>query len=155
LNGNNRRKRRGRAGIHERREKPANQEPAAMEAVMEHMRSLLFVDDETDILEILVDFFTDEGYELHTATRASDAIRIMDQHPVDFILSDLKLPDSSGSDFLEKVRETHPEVVRVLTSGYFDVRFGEVEEDERNGTYYLSKPWDLATLKKLVEQKLG
>jgi adenylate cyclase len=122
---------------------------------MEHTRSLLFVDDETDILEILVDFFSDEGYELHTATRASDAIRIMDQHPVDFILSDLKLPDSSGSDFLEKVRETRPEVVRVLTSGYFDVRFGEVQEDERNGTYYLSKPWDLATLKKLVEQKLG
>lgn len=122
---------------------------------MEHMRSLLFVDDEAEILEILVDFFTDEGYALYTATRASDAIRIMAQHPVDFILSDLKLPDSSGSDFLEKVRESHPDVVRVLTSGYFDVRFGEVRVDEKNGTLYLSKPWDLTTLKQLVEQKLG
>ena len=134
---------------------PVPPEPAATEADMEQTRSLLFVDDETDILEILVDFFSDEGYELHTATRAADAIRIIDQHPVDFILSDLKLPDSSGSDFLDGVRETHPEVVRVLTSGYFDVRFGEVREDERNGTYYLSKPWDLTTLKHLVEQKLG
>jgi DNA-binding NtrC family response regulator len=122
---------------------------------MRHNRSLLFVDDEAEILEILVDFFADEGYELHTATRASDAIRIVDRHPVDFILSDLKLPDSSGSDFLERVRKSHPEVVRVLTSGYFDVRFGEIREDEKNGTIYLSKPWDLTTLKHLVEQKLG
>jgi DNA-binding NtrC family response regulator len=118
-------------------------------------KNLLFVDDETEILEILVDLFTDEGYRLHTATRASDAMHIMDNHPIDFVLSDLKLQDSSGSDFLEKVRESHPDAVRVLTSGYFDVQFGQVKEDACNGTLYLSKPWDLGTLKNLVELKLG
>jgi DNA-binding NtrC family response regulator len=118
-------------------------------------KNLLFVDDETEILEILVDLFTDDGYRLHTATRASDAMHIMDSHPIDFVLSDLKLQDSSGSDFLERVRRSHPDVVRVLTSGYFDVQFGHVEEDASNGTIYLSKPWDLGTLKNLVELKLG
>jgi DNA-binding NtrC family response regulator len=118
-------------------------------------KNLLFVDDETEILEILVDLFMDEGYQLHTATRASDAMQIMDSHPIDFVLTDLRLPDSSGSDFLEEVRESHPDAVRVLTSGYFDVQFGQVKEDASNGTIYLSKPWDLGTLKNLVECKLG
>jgi DNA-binding NtrC family response regulator len=118
-------------------------------------KNLLFVDDETEILEILVDLFTDEGYHLHTATRASDALQIMNNHPIDFVLTDLRLPDSSGSDFLEKVRESHPDAVRVLTSGYFDVQFGQVKEDANNGTIYLSKPWDLGTLKNLVECKIG
>jgi DNA-binding NtrC family response regulator len=127
----------------------------SQEDVMTSEKNLLFVDDETEILEILVDLFTDDGYCLHTATRASEAMRIMDSHPIDFVLTDLKLPDSSGSDFLERVRESHPDAVRVLTSGYFDVQFGQVKEDTDNGTIYLSKPWDLGTLKNLVECKLG
>jgi hypothetical protein len=45
--------------------------------------------------------------------------------------------------------------VRVLTSGYFDVKFGQVQEDSENGTIYLSKPWDLSALRNLVERKLG
>ena len=118
-------------------------------------KNLLFVDDENEILEILVDLFSDEGYHLHTATRADDAMQIVNTHQIDFVLTDLKLPDSSGSDFLEKVRQSHPDVIRVLTSGYFDVQFGQVKEDSQNGTLYLSKPWDLSTLKNLVESKLG
>jgi DNA-binding NtrC family response regulator len=122
---------------------------------MNSEKSILFVDDETEILEILVDLFSDDGYQLHTATRASDALRIMNSHPIDFVLADLKLPDTSGSEFLERVKKFHPDAIRVLTSGYFDVKFGQVKEDKENGTIYLSKPWDMATLKNLVEQKLG
>ena len=122
---------------------------------METSKSLLFVDDEEEILEILVDFFGDNGYNLHTATKASDAMNIVNQHAVDFVLSDLKLPDASGSDFLDHVRERQPNTVRVLTSGYLDVQFGRVAENEVDGTLYLSKPWDLVTLRDLVSERLG
>ena len=122
---------------------------------MSSERSLLFVDDEEEILEILVDLFTDEGYSLHTATQAEDALDIVDQHPVDFVLSDLKLPDASGSELLNQIKNKSPNTVRVLTSGYLDVRFGDVVEDEQDGTLYLSKPWDLLTLKQLVDRKLA
>lgn len=122
---------------------------------MEKSKSLLFVDDEEEILEILVDFFSDNGYDLHTATKASEAMNIVNEYPVDFVLSDLKLPDASGSDFLEHVKETKPNTVRVLTSGYLDVQFGRVVENEEDGTIYLSKPWDLVTLRDLVSERLG
>jgi adenylate cyclase len=118
-------------------------------------KSLLFVDDEKEILDILVDLFNDDGYDLHTATKASEALRISDDHDVDFVLSDLKLPDASGSELLEQIHDRHPKAVRVLSSGYLDVKFGHVTKDRRNGTYYMSKPWDLFTLKHLVTQQLG
>lgn len=122
---------------------------------MDQSKSLLFVDDEEEILEILVDLFSEDGYCLHTATRAREALQIVDDYPVDFVLSDLKLPDSSGSDLLEQIRERNPNTVRVLTSGYLDIKFGSVTENKRDGTLYLSKPWDLYTLKQLVFERLG
>ncbi|MBN1896056.1 response regulator [bacterium] len=122
---------------------------------MKDSKSLLFVDDEEEILEILVDLFTDEGYQLHTATSAIQAKKIIDRHPVDFILSDLRLPDGSGSELLNHIQEKHPKTVRVLTSGYMDLQFGRVAVDRKNGTFYVSKPWDLMTLKQLVSDQLG
>lgn len=122
---------------------------------MNENKTLLFVDDEEEILDILVDFFSDNGYELHTATNADDAIRIVDEKPIDFVLSDLKLPDRSGSDLLDEVKDKTPNTVRVLTSGYLDVQFGRVTENKKDGTLYLSKPWDLLTLRNLVTQRLG
>jgi len=122
---------------------------------MNDLKTLLFVDDEEEILEILVDLFSDEGYDLHTATKATDALQIMDDYPIDFVLSDLKLPDSSGLELLTQIRDKNPNTIRVLTSGYLDVKFGSVTENKRDGTLYLSKPWDLLTLKQLVFERLG
>ena len=122
---------------------------------MNDLKTLLFVDDEEEILEILVDLFSDEGYNLYTATRATDALQIMDDYPIDFVLSDLKLPDSSGLELLTQIRAKSPNTIRVLTSGYLDVKFGSVTENKRDGTLYLSKPWDLLTLKQLVFDRLG
>jgi len=122
---------------------------------MTQNKGLLFVDDEQEILDILVDLFSDDGYQLHIATHAKDALKIMNAHSIDFVLSDLKLADASGADLLKKIRKTNPDTIRVLTSGYLDLNFGSVIEDEQDGTIYLSKPWDIGTLKQLVEERLG
>ncbi|MFO7890158.1 MAG: response regulator [bacterium] len=121
---------------------------------MKKLKSLLFVDDEEEILDILVDLFKDDDYQLYTATKAEEARDIMEKHEVDFVLSDLKLPDDSGSDLLTDIRNKNPETIRVLTSGYLDLKFGNISENKEDGTLYLSKPWDLFTLKQLVEERL-
>ena len=122
---------------------------------MKESKSILFVDDEEEVLDILVELFSEEGYSLHTATKFEEAVDVLNHHNLDFVLSDLKLPDASGSDLLQLIREKSPETVRVLTSGYFDVEFGRVNENLRDGTLYLSKPWDLRTLKQLITERLG
>ena len=84
-----------------------------------------------------------------------DAIEIIKEKSVDFVLSDLKLPDSSGVTFLEKVKNMNPEAVRVLTSGYLDVGFGLIAKDEKSGTLLISKPWNLETIRQLVTGEMG
>lgn len=122
---------------------------------MENSRSILFVDDEQEILEILVDLFSEEGYQLHTAKNVEEAKSIIEHNKLDFVLSDLKLPDASGKEILTYVKSRNPETVRVLSSGYFDVDFGQVQHDKQDGTFYLSKPWDLWALKQLVSERLA
>ncbi|MCK5145996.1 response regulator [bacterium] len=122
---------------------------------MNQNKNLLFVDDENDVLDILVDLFKDEGYELHTASRADEALTVFNKHSIDFVLSDLKLPDAPGDILLEEIRDRSPDTVRVLTSGYLDVDFGCIGENNTDGTLYLSKPWDLWTLRDLVSERLA
>jgi len=122
---------------------------------MSGTKSLLFVDDEEEILDILKDLFAEEEYNLYTATKVQDAIEIIKENNVDFVLSDLKLPDSSGVTFLEKVKNMNPEAVRVLTSGYLDVGFGLIAKDETSGTLLISKPWNLETIRQLVTREMG
>jgi len=123
--------------------------------LMEKNKSILFVDDERVILEILCDLFSDDGYDLHTATKAEDALNIVNDISIDFVLSDLKLPDSSGTKLLAEIQRKSPATVRVLTSGYLNVKFGKIGENKQDGTLYLSKPWDLVTLRRLVMESLG
>ena len=123
--------------------------------IMPYGKSILFVDDEEEILELLTELFAEDGYDLYTAREAEEAIKIVDRNSVDFVLSDLKLPDASGLELLEMVRQRNPRTVRVLTSGYLDVKFGSVKENSVDGTLYLSKPWDLFVLKQLVSERLG
>ena len=114
-------------------------------------KTLLFVDDEQEILKILVDLFScDEDYSVCTAMNIADAKKIIEVG-VDLVLADLNLPDGSGDDFVYSIDES---VVRILTSGYLDIKFGGIRENEKTGVLYLSKPWDLVTLKRIVDEKL-
>jgi DNA-binding NtrC family response regulator len=121
---------------------------------MQSDKSVLFVDDEEEILEILVELFSDNAYHLYTATHAQQALDIIDCHKINFVISDLKLPDQSGIELLETVRMRQPDAVRVLTSGFLNVKFGEVTQNEKDGTLYISKPWDFKSLKELICCKL-
>ena len=121
---------------------------------MPNEKSVLFVDDEEEILEILVDLFRDNDYNIFTATAAKQALDIIYDKPIDFVISDLKLPDRTGVELLEEVKSKRPDAVRVLTSGFLDVQFGEVVESGCDGTLYISKPWDLSLIKALVCRRL-
>ena len=119
------------------------------------IKNLLFVDDEQEILDILIDLFADDEYDLHTAKCVDEAKNILNEYPIDFVLSDYKLPDAPGSELLDSIKTNNPDIVRVLTSGLMDLKFGRVVENQLDGTLYLSKPWDLSKIKQLVVEKLG
>ena len=122
---------------------------------MNGVKHLLFVDDEEEILYILQDLFSSDEYKLHIATRGEDALQILENNYIDLIFSDLKLPDINGWELLNCAKDKNPETVRILTSGYLELNYGTILEDEKDGTLYVSKPWDIHGLKSLVVNRLS
>lgn len=105
---------------------------------------LLIVDDEVEILKVLQKSLEDD-YDVLTASRAKAGLELLDER-VSVVISDQRMPEMTGSEFLRHVRERRPEVVRIIMSGYSDmtalinsVNYGEIFR-------YLNKPWDLNEL---------
>ena len=114
--------------------------------------SLLLVDDEENVLRALVRLFRRDGYRIHTATRVEDAFEVLAREPVQVIVSDQRLPDTSGTEFLSRVKEMYPDTVRMVLSGYTDL--ATVTDAINRGAIYrfLTKPWDDEELRRQVQE---
>ena len=112
---------------------------------------LLLVDDEERILSALCRSLRREGYELVTARSAVEALRVLDERPVNVILSDQKMPGTNGLDLFGEVSRRHPDVVRMLLTGWpEEVPAAEVEA--LGIAAVIPKPWDDAVLKAAVRR---
>jgi response regulator RpfG family c-di-GMP phosphodiesterase len=112
---------------------------------------LLLVDDETRILSALRRTLRREGYEILSAASAAEGLRILESRPVDLVLTDQKMPGMSGLEFLEKVAARHPEVARLVITGWPE----EIpsEQIERLGIRALiPKPWDDQQIRTLLRE---
>jgi type II secretory ATPase GspE/PulE/Tfp pilus assembly ATPase PilB-like protein/FixJ family two-component response regulator len=128
-------------------------EPDAHSGV-ERTYTLLFVDDEENVLNSLSRIFLDENYTILTASSARKALEIMEQGPVHLIVSDHRMPSMSGSELLKIVREKYPETIRIMLTGHADVNsiMGAVKE----GAVYkfITKPWNDEDLRLTVSLAL-
>jgi len=115
---------------------------------------VLFLDDEELILASLRNLFRREGYTMVFFKSALEASAYLDAQVVDVVVSDLRMPDLSGGEFLERVSTQCPDAVRVVLSGYENK--GEVLELLARGTahHYVLKPWDESAFRELVSHAL-
>jgi putative nucleotidyltransferase with HDIG domain len=104
---------------------------------------LLFVDDEENILRSLQRLFMDEEVEVFTASSGAKGLEILAREGgVGVIVSDQRMPEMTGVDFLEKSKAIAPQSIRILLTGYADVN-AAIDAINRGGTFrYLNKPWN-------------
>jgi response regulator RpfG family c-di-GMP phosphodiesterase len=113
--------------------------------VQEH--SVLFVDDEVNILNALQRLLRNEPIQVLTATRPAEAFELIDHHLPEVVISDQCMPEMSGVDFLASVRDRHNDIVRMMMTGLTDMTIA-AEAINRGEIYRLiTKPWDDADLK--------
>lgn len=115
---------------------------------------LLCLDDEIDNLDALERIFR-KKYTVLKASTPEEAFDYLDQHPqLAVIISDQRMPQITGVEFLEKSISTHPETVRILLTGYTDIDsvIGAVNKGQIYR--YLTKPWDSIDLQNTVDQAL-
>lgn len=119
--------------------------------------TLLFVDDEASILSSLKRLFRPHGYRILTANSGTEGLTVLEKESVDLVVSDMRMPEMDGAQFLEQVRAHWPQVVRILLTGYADVA-STVAAINRGEIYrYISKPWDdneiVLTVRDALERK--
>ena len=112
-----------------------------------HGRTVLLVDDEPNILSSLQRLLRRDGYRILTANSGAEGLELLALHRVQVILSDQRMPGMSGSEFLGRAGDLYPDTVRIMLSGYTDLRC--VTESVNRGAIYkfLTKPWEDDTLR--------
>ena len=123
-----------------------------------YQHSILLVDDEVSITESLKRIFRKEDYRIFTASSGKEGLELLNtlEEPVSLIISDQRMPEMTGTQFLEKARKIFPDAGRYLLTGYSDmdavidaVNRGEIHR-------YLSKPWNdhelLIQVRQLLER---
>lgn len=99
------------------------------------------------MLRALTRLLRRDGYRLLTANSVNEAFDLLARNQVQVIVSDQRMPDMSGTEFLARVREMYPDTVRLALSGYTDA--ATISEAINQGAVYrfLLKPWDDAELR--------
>jgi HD-like signal output (HDOD) protein len=113
--------------------------------------SILFVDDEHAILRALNRLFREKEYTLFMAESGQEALKILENNPVDLIVSDMRMPQMNGHQLLKIVKEKYPATMRLILSGYTQEK--EIFRSLLDGSskMYLLKPWDNDTLLGIVD----
>ena len=106
------------------------------------MRTILLVDDEENILAAMRRVLRREGYRILTAGGGQEGLELLATNPVDVIISDQRMPNMSGVEFLRQAKATYPETVRIVLSGYTELQ--SITDAINEGAIYkfLTKPWE-------------
>jgi len=109
---------------------------------------ILFVDDEVNTLSAFKRlFFNSNDIEIFTAKNGVEGLKILGLNDVDLVLSDMRMPQLNGTDFLKYVKNKYPNVLRIMITGYADIR-ATIEAINSGEVYrFLTKPWNDDDLK--------
>ena len=120
---------------------------------MDH--TILIVDDQALIRDLLGDALLRENYTVLSAESAEQALAVLDSNPVDVVISDEVMPGMAGSDFLAIVRRKYPETIRMILSGraHLDAAVKAINKGE---VYrFFTKPCSVVDLMVSIKQGLN
>ncbi|MDB5907369.1 MAG: hypothetical protein JWP34_1483 [Massilia sp.] len=117
-------------------------------------RTLLLVDDEPNILSALKRQLRGSGLRILTAPGGREGLALLKSEPVDVIVSDQRMPGMTGVEFLRAVKNSHPETVRIVLSGFTELQ--SVTDAVNEGAIYkfLTKPWDDTQLRGHIQEAI-
>ncbi|MGV7209965.1 EAL domain-containing protein [Oxalobacteraceae bacterium A2-2] len=115
-------------------------------------QTLLIVDDDAFMLDVLTDFLSQDGYRILTAQTAAEGFDILARHRVQVILCDQCMPLMSGTEFMERVKNLAPDTFRIMLSAYADltpimaaINHGAIDR-------FYTKPWKGAVLRENIQE---
>jgi response regulator RpfG family c-di-GMP phosphodiesterase len=116
--------------------------------------TVLCVDDEQSIINSIKRLVRRENYRLLTANSGRDGLKLLSENEVQVVISDQRMPEMNGTEFLKQVKALYPDVLRIILSGYTEV--DSITEAINEGSVYkfFLKPWNDHNLKLEIRQAL-
>ena len=113
------------------------------------IRVLYLDDEEPNLFSFKAAFRRD--FEIHTCQEPHEAVRMLDDQEFHVVLSDQRMPRISGVEFFELIMPDHPDVSRVLVTGYADTD-AVVDAINKGQVYrFVSKPWNEEELRSVIK----
>jgi response regulator RpfG family c-di-GMP phosphodiesterase len=113
--------------------------------------TVVMVDDEQNILQSLKRCFRREQYTVVCASSGTEGLKLVAATPnIAVIVSDQRMPEMNGSEFLTRSRELAPDAIRMLLTGYSDMETTVAAMNEGGATHYIGKPWEDSALLQTV-----
>ena len=113
--------------------------------------TVLIVDDEHTTRDLCRDVAIESGLKTRTASTTEQAFEILEQYPVDVILTDLRVPDVGGLELLKRVRETHPQTPVIVLTQYGTIE-SAVEAMRVGAADYVTKPFHIPELRSKLDR---
>ena len=117
------------------------------------MSKILLIEDDVAFCKMLETFLSKKGYEVISAFAAGEAYKILANHAVDLVITDVRLPDDDGLSILKHIKEDYNNIPVILMTGYAEVN--KAVEAMKEGAFdYISKPVRPDELLKIVDKAL-
>ncbi len=117
------------------------------------MDSILIVDDEKSLLDLLTVILKKEGYRVKTCLAPSKVFELLEKEAFDLLICDIKLPEVSGMEVLRYARESRPEMPVIMITAYGNLKQA-VEALKAGAIDYILKPFDVEELKIIIAKEL-
>jgi response regulator RpfG family c-di-GMP phosphodiesterase len=116
--------------------------------------SVLLLDDEQEVLNALQRVLRHD-YQVHSFTDAQSAIDFFQNTPTQIVITDMKMPNINGAEFLSHIVKINSRSKRVVLTGYADSELAKQAINEGKISAYLNKPWDNAELKETLSSLIN
>ena len=113
--------------------------------------SVLIVDDEPEVCEIIAEQFKILGWQPHTCENAEEALNYLSSRHIDVVLTDIRMPGDDGIQLVQKIRETAAKnLIVIFMTGFRDISKEQAQQAGANALVY--KPINAAQLVKLARE---
>ncbi len=113
--------------------------------------TVLIVDDEVSARDLCSDVATQAGFRVHTSATTEEALEILEQYPVDIVITDLKVPELGGLELLKRIRPGYPQIAVMVLTQYGTIETA-VEATRLGAMDYVTKPFHVDELRAKLER---
>jgi DNA-binding response OmpR family regulator len=120
---------------------------------MEKMEKILIIDDDSQLREDLIDFFTERGYDAQGVATAKEGLNKLKKEDYHVVLLDLMMPEIGGIEALRQIKKLKPKTLVIMITAFATIE-NAVEAMKRGASAYISKPFKIPELEVTVKKAL-